>query len=74
MIKNMVKEFTDMGAVIVLDLHWNDDDSEQQPMAEKKSASGANALEFWDSVSKTFAGNELVFYELYNEPHDVERD
>ena len=43
-------------------------------MAEKKSASGANALEFWDSVSKTFAGNELVFYELYNEPHDVERD
>ena len=29
MIKNMVKEFTDMGAVIVLDLHWNDDDSEQ---------------------------------------------
>lgn len=26
-------------------------------------------IEFWDSVSATFAANDHVFYELYNEPH-----
>ena len=27
MISNMVKEFTDAGAVVILDLHWSDDDT-----------------------------------------------
>jgi hypothetical protein len=68
----MVEEFTGMGAVVVLDLHWNTDDLENEPMARKSGA--ANALDFWDSVSSTFAGNELVFYELYNEPHKIDQD
>ena len=39
-------------------------------MARKDQA--ANARDFWNSVSATFKDNELVFYELYNEPHDVD--
>ena len=39
-------------------------------MSRKDGA--ANAIDFWDSVSSTFKDNELVFYELYNEPHDVD--
>ena len=26
------------------------------------------ALKFWDTVSKKYASNPYVFYELYNEP------
>lgn len=68
----MVKEFTDMGAVVILDLQWNDDDAEQQPTALKGGK--GPALDFWDSISKEFKDNELVFYELYNEPHDVNQN
>ena len=30
---------------------------------------GASALDFWSNVSATFGANDLVMYELYNEPH-----
>lgn len=33
-----------------------------------------DAIQFWDSVSKAFAGNDHVFFELYNEPHDIDAD
>jgi hypothetical protein len=49
MIKNIVEEMTGVGAVVVLDLHWNDDDTEQQPMSRKDGV--ASALDFWDSIS-----------------------
>jgi len=66
MITKMVDYFTDLGAVTILDLHWNDDDTEQQSMALK---SGVAATEFWSSVAEHFKDNDHVFYELYNEPH-----
>ena len=52
----------------ILDLHWIDDDHEQQAMATKVPAS-TSAVSFWDSVASTFSNNSLVFFELYNEPH-----
>jgi len=67
MITKMVEQFTEAGAVSILDLHWNDDDTEQQEMAVKNSAS--NAIDFWKNISMDFASNPNVFYELYNEPH-----
>ena len=69
----MVKRFTDEEIVVILDLHWNNDDDEQMEMAQR--ADGAlgdivgDSLFFWDSVSEMFKDNEYVFYELYNEPH-----
>ena len=72
LIHNLVSNYTSNGIVTILDLHWNDDDSEQQPMALKKRTDGGNtgnALDFWDSVASAFGENKLVFYELYNEPH-----
>jgi len=65
-IGQLVKTYTDAGIVAIADLHWADDDGEQQPMAGKTTA---NCVTFWDSVASTFGDNPLVFYELYNEPH-----
>ena len=54
---------------MILDLHWNSDDIEQSPMALPAGEKVGGSVEFWESVSEKFAGNEFVFYELYNEPH-----
>lgn len=62
----MVDTFTQAGVAVIIDLHWNDDTTKQQPMALKGSA---NAVDFWDSVSAHFGNNKLVLFELYNEPH-----
>ena len=48
--------------MVILDLHWTDDDSGNAPMA-KKSAT-VSAVQFWDEVAATFGSNSLVFYEL----------
>eukprot|EP00041_Stephanoeca_diplocostata_P015625 m.299096 g.299096 ORF g.299096 m.299096 type:complete len:451 (-) comp20103_c0_seq1:333-1685(-) len=73
LIKKLVHNYTSAGVTVLLDLHWNDDDTEQQPMALKSPRSDGSptgdALEFWDSIAQTFGSNALVFYELYNEPH-----
>lgn len=70
MISKMVDFFTELGAVSILDLHWNDDDTEQQSMALKNGpVRTSSASSFWSSVAETFKDNDMVFYELYNEPH-----
>ena len=43
-------------------------------MAYKAANSTGGGQEFWDSVSSTFASNDHVFYELYNEPHNNPTD
>lgn len=65
----MVESFTKNGIVTIIDLHWNDDDLEQQPMALKADGKTGGSTEFWESVASKFGNNDHVFYELYNEPH-----
>ena len=74
MISKIVEEFTGMGAVVILDLHWSDDVNEQQVMPLKAKSDTGGAVEFWDSVSAMFKDNDHVFYELYNEPHNNATD
>lgn len=62
LISEMVGSFTSHGAVVILDLHWSDDDKEAQDYASKDTAA-----QFWKSVATKFASNDHVFYELYNE-------
>jgi hypothetical protein len=64
---------------VILDLHWSDQgdlsvtstanqgagNSQQQPMAD------VNSLEFWKEVATRYRGDGHVFFELYNEPHDI---
>lgn len=37
-------------------------------MALRASEKGGS-IEFWESIASKFKDNELVFYELFNEPH-----
>ena len=69
LISSLVTRFTEAGIVVILDLHWNSDDIEQSPMALQAGEKVGGSIEFWESVAAKFKDNELVFYELYNEPH-----
>lgn len=70
MISKMVDAFTSQGVVVILDLHWSDDDNEQTNMPLVAGSGTGGAIEFWESVAEKYASNDHVFYELYNEPHD----
>ena len=63
-----VKLFTDAGIVVILDLHWTapggSKASGQQPMPNMD-----HSVDFWKSVAKSFADNDKVIYELFNEPY-----
>ena len=57
--------------------HWNCPDSttlsgcqgaQSASMALKNFGSKPGAVTFWSTVSKKYANNPLVFYELFNEP------
>jgi hypothetical protein len=58
------------GMDVILDLHWSDmgnfaNKPAQQDMADEHS------LEFWKEVAARYKNDGRVFFELYNEPHDV---
>eukprot|EP01121_Diplochlamys_sp_Union-15-3_P007755 TRINITY_DN1999_c0_g1_i1.p1 TRINITY_DN1999_c0_g1~~TRINITY_DN1999_c0_g1_i1.p1 ORF type:complete len:541 (+),score=94.32 TRINITY_DN1999_c0_g1_i1:32-1624(+) len=75
-IDQLVTALTSQKVTVVLDLHWNCPDSTkisgcqgaQAAMAFKKFGPYPGALTFWDTLSKKYGSNELVAYELYNEP------
>jgi hypothetical protein len=71
LIADFVSNYTAYGIVVILDLHWTDDDTDNAAMAGKGKT---NCVDFWDSVAAKFGNNPLVFYELYNEPHRVTQD
>ena len=48
LISRIVEFWTTNNVAVILDLHWNDDSSKQQPMALKGSAS---AIDFWSAVA-----------------------
>lgn len=67
--------FTGKNVVVILDLHWNDDVKEQQPMALRSHslpATTGDSKEFWSQMAQKYGSNDLVWYELYNEPFSID--
>lgn len=71
LIDELVKYFTSRNVLVILDLHWNDDKTEQQGMALKSTGTSAtgDSLTFWNDLANSYKDNQLVWYELYNEPY-----
>jgi hypothetical protein len=61
------------GLDVILDLHWSDQGSYSVVPAQQQMAD-QHSLEFWQEVSARYADDGRVFFELYNEPHDVSAD
>ena len=64
------------GIVALLDLHWSDGTytgrfsacGSAEAFCEKPMPDRARAIPFWKSVAGTFAGNDAVIFDLFNEP------
>lgn len=69
-LQRVVRWITDLGMVALLDLH------ESQPYClfpagDQDMADAPGSVQFWHEVAGTFAGNPLVAFDLYNEPHAI---
>ena len=64
------------GMVALLDLHWSDGTytgkfsscGSAEALCQKPMPDRAQAIPFWNSVARTFAGNDAVIFDLFNEP------
>ncbi len=73
LVNSMVTYFTGKGVVCILDLHWNDDVTQQQygmALSNSVISQTGDSKQFWETLSTTpgYQNNPLVWFELYNEP------
>ncbi len=59
------------GLHVLLDLHWNDRGDLQVRKSGQQRMPDVNSIEFWKQVAARYKGETHVFFDLYNEPHDV---
>jgi hypothetical protein len=59
-----------VGLVVILDLHWSDS-GDPRSKAAQHCAPDQHSVDFWRTVATTFRGDSSVWFELYNEPHDI---
>jgi hypothetical protein len=64
-----IKKIVDMakanGLDVMLDLHT---------VIEKRNLPNTDSIKFWQQVAAAYKGDGRVFFELYNEPHDISAD
>jgi aryl-phospho-beta-D-glucosidase BglC (GH1 family) len=58
------------GLDVILDLHWSDRGDYTVKPAQQQMAD-THSLRFWQEVAARYKDDGRVFFELYNEPHDV---
>jgi endoglucanase len=68
MVDQAVAAVTSMAMVALVDLHTN---SVVCGVVKQQYMADSTALKFWRSVASRYAGNSLVAFDLYNEPHDI---
>ncbi len=59
------------GLHVLLDLHWSDKGNLQIARSAQQRMPDANSVEFWKQVAAKYKDETHVFFDLYNEPHDV---
>ncbi len=58
------------GMDVILDLHWSDR-GDYSVMPGQQVMADQHSLQFWTEVAGRYKSDGRVFFELYNEPHDV---
>jgi hypothetical protein len=66
-----IRAITRRGMVALLDLHTS---TAGCTSIDRHAMPDVLALTFWSSAARHYAGNPLVAFELYNEPHFVSQD
>jgi hypothetical protein len=66
-VATQVKQATDAGFFVMLELHWAAPGN-SCPMLQTQMANADHSIDFWKSVAGTFKDNSAVLFSLYNEP------
>jgi endoglucanase len=66
-IANYVTTLTDRGLRVILDLHWTAPGTILSTMQDELPDAD-HALDFWQSVARTFGSDPAVMFDLFNEP------
>ncbi len=59
------------GLVVILDLHWSDGGDTKSTAIGQQCMADSDSLTFWQQVAQQFRNDSGVWFELYNEPHDI---
>jgi hypothetical protein len=59
------------GLIVILDLHWSDKGNLANTSPGQQCMADQNSVAFWQQVANTYKSNPNVWFELYNEPHDI---
>jgi hypothetical protein len=70
-VDQMVNWVTSLGMVAMLDLHWLSPGTSCTTGGPRVMADDPGSIQFWQQVAARYAGNPLVVFDLYNEPHDI---
>lgn len=73
LVKRCVERTNGLGAYAMLDLHWNDAGKWGENIGQHKMPD-MNSVEFWNSCAKEYKNKPGVWFDLYNETHDVTWD
>lgn len=70
-VANVVKEARAAGLIVILDLHWSDQGNLANARPGQQCMADQNSITFWKQVAERYKSNPNVWFELYNEPHDI---
>lgn len=74
MVHFWVERIRENDMIALLDLHNQGDSPSLEPFIIKRGINQSDAFLFWKQVSQTFGSMPDVWFELYNEPHDISPD
>lgn len=69
-IKYWVEQTLSNDMFAILDLHTQQDHSGLDPFM-LRTDTGVDALSMWIDIAKTYQNHSQVFFEIFNEPHDI---
>lgn len=70
-VDRVVRDALAAGLHVLLDLHWNDRGDLGIARAGQQRMPDVNSIAFWKQVAAKYRDETHVFFDLYNEPHDV---
>ncbi len=70
-VERAVRQALDAGLHVLIDLHWSDKGDLQIKRAGQQRMPDVNSLAFWKEIAALYRSESHVFFDLYNEPHDV---
>jgi len=70
-VATLVKNAEAAGLIVILDLHWSDKGSLSNGNPGQQCMADQNSVTFWKQLAAVYKSDPKVWFELYNEPHDV---